>query len=194
LKLARRLNVVETTEKFKGLAEILGKDNVITEPRATAEYAVDMVAPGAVVFPKNTNQVAEVVKFSNRKNLAIVARGSGTKMAMGNPPQKLDLVVCTARMNHMLDVDTSNLTMTVEAGVKFRDIQARLKLSVRTDPTVDVLFPSIHRMPTMLPSAVLLQPIPPGPGDFSITFPEIQLSASVMLPLMGILWDRGARP
>ena len=118
--------MVETTEKFKGLTEILGKENVITEPEDTAEYAVDNVAPKAVVFPKNTDQVADVVKFSNRENLAIVARGSGTKMAMGNPPRKLDLVVCTARMNHMLDVDTSNLTMTVEAGVKFRDIQARL--------------------------------------------------------------------
>ena len=118
--------MVATTEKFKGLTEILGKENVITEPGATAEYAVDKVAPKAVVFPKNTDQVAAVVKFSNRENLTIVAQGSGTKMAMGNPPQKLDLVVCTARMNHMLDVDTSNLTMTVEAGVKFRDIQARL--------------------------------------------------------------------
>lgn len=118
--------MADDTEKFKGLTEILGKENVITEPEDTAEYAVDNVAPKAVVFPKNTDQVADVVKFSNRENLAIVARGSGTKMAMGNPPKKLDLVVCTARMNHMLDVDTSNLTMTVEAGVKFRDIQARL--------------------------------------------------------------------
>jgi glycolate oxidase FAD binding subunit len=47
-------------------------------------------------------------------------------MAMGNPPKRLDLVVCMARMNHMLDVDTANLTITVEAGVKFRDVQARL--------------------------------------------------------------------
>ena len=114
------------SDKFKSLAENLGEENVKTEKKVTAQYAVDDVAPKGVVFPKNTDQVAEVVKFANQENLAIVARGSGTKMAMGNPPQKLDLVVCTSRMNHMLDVDTSNLTMTVEAGVKFRDIQARL--------------------------------------------------------------------
>ena len=47
-------------------------------------------------------------------------------MAMGNPPKRLDLVLCTSRMNHIIDVDTANLTITVEAGVKFRDIQARL--------------------------------------------------------------------
>ncbi len=116
----------DDSDKFKSLAEILGEENVKTEKKVTAQYAVDDVAPKGVVFPKNTDQVAEVVKFANQENLAIVARGSGTKMAMGNPPQKLDLVVCTSRMDHMLDVDTSNLTMTVEAGVKFRDIQARL--------------------------------------------------------------------
>ena len=65
----------ETIEKLKGLTEILGKEHVITEPGITAEYAVDDAAPNAVVFPKNTDQVAEVVKFSHRENLAIVARG-----------------------------------------------------------------------------------------------------------------------
>jgi len=118
--------VVDYADKFKSLAETLGEKNVNTAPKITAQYAVDEVVPHAVVFPKNTDQVAEVVKFANQEGLAIVARGSGTKMAMGNPPQKLDMVVCTSRMNHMLDVDTSNLTMTVEAGVRFRDIQARL--------------------------------------------------------------------
>jgi glycolate oxidase FAD binding subunit len=118
--------VVDYAKKFKSLAEILGQENVKTEPEFTAQSAVDDAIPKGVVFPKNTDQVAEVVKFANREQLALVARGSGTKMTMGNPPQKLDLVVCTSRMNHMLDVDTSNLTITVEAGVKFRDIQARL--------------------------------------------------------------------
>jgi glycolate oxidase FAD binding subunit len=113
-------------EKLKSLTEILGEQNVKTKSDATAEFAVDNIVPKAVVFPKNTKQVSDVVKFANRENLAIVPCGSGTKMAMGNPPQRLDMVVCTSRMNHMLDVDTSNLTMTIEAGVKFRDIQARL--------------------------------------------------------------------
>jgi glycolate oxidase FAD binding subunit len=70
--------------------------------------------------------VAEIVKCACRGKLAIVPLGSGTKMGMGNPPKSVDLVVCTSRMNHLLDVDTANLTITAEAGVKFRDIQARL--------------------------------------------------------------------
>ena len=111
---------------LKGLSEILYQDFVKADPEVTARYSVDNVAPKAVIFPENAEQIAEVVKYANRENLAIVPWGSGTKMGMGNPPDRLDLVVCTKRLNHMKDVDSANLTITVEAGVKFRDIQARL--------------------------------------------------------------------
>jgi glycolate oxidase FAD binding subunit len=109
-----------------GLADIVERRFFETDPAVMAEYGIDNMIPKAVVFPKNTQQVAEIVKFAFHNNLAIIPRGSGSKMAMGNPPQRLDLIVSTARMNHMLDVDTANLTITIEAGVKFKDVQARL--------------------------------------------------------------------
>lgn len=108
------------------LADIAGRDHIKTDPENTARYAVDGVAPQAVVFPKDTKTVASVVQCTFRNNLTVAPWGSGTKMSMGLPPKRLDLVLCTARMNHMLDVDTANLTITIEAGVKFRDVQARL--------------------------------------------------------------------
>jgi len=118
--------VTEVTEIINELAGIVGQGHVKTQAEETAVYAVDHLIPGAVVFPKDTQQVSDVVQVANRENMTIVPCGSRTKIAMGNPPTRLDLVVCTSRMNHMIDVDTSNLTITVEAGVKFRDIQARL--------------------------------------------------------------------
>jgi glycolate oxidase FAD binding subunit len=118
--------MVVSKENIDGLADIVGLDFVKAEAEIVSEYAIDNVTPMAVVFPKNTQQISEVVKFANLRNLAIVPRGSGSKMSFGNTPKRLDLVLCTSRMNHMLDVDTANLTITVEAGVKFRDVQARL--------------------------------------------------------------------
>lgn len=118
--------MVELKKALEELIGIAGPDRLKTDPSVTAQYAVDGVIPKAVVFPKDTRMVAALVQCACRGNLAIVPWGSGTKMAMGNPPKRLDLVVCMARMNHMLDVDTANLTITVEAGVKFRDVQARL--------------------------------------------------------------------
>jgi len=113
-------------ELVEGLAEIVGEAFVKAGSAALSMYRIDEVSPKAVVFPKDTEQVSEVVQLANRENMAIIPCGSRTKMAMGNPPARLDVVVCTSRMNHMMDVDTSNLTIRVESGVKFRDIQARL--------------------------------------------------------------------
>ena len=113
-------------ELVERLAEIVGEAFVKTKPETLSMYMVDKVSPKAVIFPKDTEQVSEVVQLANRENIAIIPCGNRTKMAIGNPPARLDVVVCTSRMNHMIDVDTSNLTITVESGVKFRDIQARL--------------------------------------------------------------------
>jgi glycolate oxidase FAD binding subunit len=118
--------VAEFKKALEELTGIAGQDRLKSDPSVTALYAVDGVIPRAVVFPKDIKMVAAVVQCAYRNNLAIVPWGGGTKMAMGNPPKRLDLVLCMARMNHMLDVDTANLTITVEAGVKFRDVQARL--------------------------------------------------------------------
>jgi len=117
---------VQWENALKELRERLGPGRVQTESSITAHYAVDDVKPGGVVFPRKTEEVGEVVKLARSTNLAIVPWGSGSKMSMGNPPKRLDLVLCTSRMNRILDVDTANLTATVEAGVKFRDVQARL--------------------------------------------------------------------
>lgn len=118
--------MTQWTRILEELAGIAGPERFKADPSITAQYAVEGVVPKAVVFPKDTKMVAALMQCAFRENLAVAPWGSGTKMALGNPPTRLDLVVCMARMNHMLDVDTANLTITVEAGVKFRDVQARL--------------------------------------------------------------------
>jgi len=108
------------------LIEFMGRESVKIDPEHTARYAVDGIAPKAVVFPADIEQVAKAVKFANRERMAIIPWGSGTKVGIGNPPDHLDVVVSTARLNQMTDVDTANLTMTVQAGVRIKDIQTRL--------------------------------------------------------------------
>ena len=110
--------MAEFEKILEELASITGKGLIKTAPADIASYSPDGVLSKAVVFPVNTKMVADIVKCACRGKLAIVPWGSGTKMAMGNTPKSVDLVVSTSRMNHMLDVDTANLTVTVEAGVK----------------------------------------------------------------------------
>ena len=78
--------MAEVKQILEELAGIAGQDRLKTDPTVTAQYAVDGVIPKAVVFPKDTRMVAAVVQCACSGNLAIVPWGSGTKMAMGNPP------------------------------------------------------------------------------------------------------------
>ncbi len=108
------------------LKQILGPEYVKTDNEVLTAYAVDGVVPQAVVFPGDQVQVSEVVKQAAGQGLALVPWGSGSKIAMGNVPLRLDLVVCTGRLDRVVDMDIANLTVTVQAGVRFNDIQSKL--------------------------------------------------------------------
>jgi len=118
--------VTESMEKLARLAESIGPNRIDTRETVLAKHAVDNLRPWAVIFPRNAREASEVVRMARWEDLSLVPWGSGTKIGMGNVPSRLDLVISSGRMDHMLDVDTANLTITVEAGVRFRDIQARL--------------------------------------------------------------------
>jgi glycolate oxidase FAD binding subunit len=118
--------MADLNKMLNGLVQIVGRDYVKTDPKELGALMVDGVAPQAAVLPKDARQVSEIVKFANAEKLALLPRGSGTKIGAGNPPRRLDLLVATSRLNHIPDVDSDNLTITVESGVKLKEIQARL--------------------------------------------------------------------
>ena len=106
--------------------EIVGASFVKDDHESLTRYAVDGMAPGAVILPGTVDQVSDVVRLAAARGLTMVPRGSGSKMAEGNPPTRLDLVIGTERLNRIVDMDTANLTVTVEAGVRFMEVQAAL--------------------------------------------------------------------
>ena len=118
--------MADLNEIIQQLNSALGQQNVKSDADTLAKYAVDGIKPKVVVFPKDSQECSAVVKYANKAGLAIIPWGAGTMMASGNIPKKYDIAICMLRMNHMLEIDTSNLTVTVEAGVRLRDLQARL--------------------------------------------------------------------
>jgi len=112
---------------IEALKEIVGSDWVKSDPETLSRYAVDDVLPWVAIFPGSVEEVSEVVRLAAKENLALLPWGSGTKMAKGNPPSRLDMVVCTQRLNRVVDIDTANLTVTAQAGVPFKELQAALR-------------------------------------------------------------------
>jgi glycolate oxidase FAD binding subunit len=111
----------------RGLAEdlrrIVGQDNV---SEATEQDAVDGVEPDLVVEPGSVEEISSVMKLAAGQGLAVSPRGGGTKMDIGDPPRRLDLIVSTARMNGVLEHTPGDQIVRVEAGIKLEDLQAHV--------------------------------------------------------------------
>lgn len=103
------------------LRSLLGTENVLTENEDVIPYGFDGTAtlkqrPLAVVFPADTAQVAAIVGLARTRRVPIVTRGSGTGLSGGSVPVAGGIVLCTQRLNRILELDQQNLTMLVEAG------------------------------------------------------------------------------
>ncbi|MGJ7912573.1 glycolate oxidase subunit GlcD [Neobacillus sp. LXY-1] len=78
--------------------------------------------PDAIISPRNTREISEVVKVCNEHKIPIVPRGSGTNLCGGTCPVEGGIVLIFKHMNQILELDEENLTITVQPGVLTLDI------------------------------------------------------------------------
>ena len=88
--------------------------------------AVAGVQPKLIVAPANEMELAEVLRRSDEAGIAVIPRGSGTKLGWGNPPSKAELVLSTARLNEITEHAWADLTVSVDAGCTIQKLQETL--------------------------------------------------------------------
>ena len=115
-------------DAFKVIEELLAIVGVesVQAMSALDAYNVDGRAPWAVIIPGDINQLAAVLALAHREKLAVVPWGGGTTMAMGHPPERLDLVLSLARLDRVLEHEPADLTACVQAGITMAALQAQL--------------------------------------------------------------------
>jgi len=95
-------------------------------------YAYDTTAdfhyPDAVIFPKNSEEVAAVLKLANQFEFSVTPRGAGSGMTGGSLPVKGGVVMSMTRFNQILDIDSDNLIAVAEPGVVTGDFQKAVEL------------------------------------------------------------------
>lgn len=106
---------------------IVGEENVKNDNASLLAYSYDSTIqfqqlPEAVLLPRNTKEVAEIVKVCNKHKIPIIPRGSGTNLCAGTTPMEGSIVILFTHMNKILEIDEKNLTMTVQPGVFTKDI------------------------------------------------------------------------
>ncbi len=112
------------------LSAVLG-DNAVRsgadiEPRHLRDWAVPSgadEAPLAVAYPRDTAEVAAVLKLCNARRVPVVAQGGLTGLTGGATPVKGCIVLSLERMRHIEEVDGDAATMTVQSGVTLQAIQ-----------------------------------------------------------------------
>jgi glycolate dehydrogenase FAD-binding subunit len=99
------------------LADIVGAQNTIADPRELSAYAVDGVIPKAAARPGTAQEIAELVKFAAAENLAVIPTGARTKLGIGMPPARYDLALDVTRLDRVISYDPGDLTLSVEPGI-----------------------------------------------------------------------------
>src|SRR4028118_1282503 len=76
--------------------------------------------PSSIVSPSTVQELASLMICAHSQRWGILPCGSGSKLGWGGVGKVVDLVVSTQRLNRVIDHAVGDLTVTVEAGVKFR--------------------------------------------------------------------------
>ncbi len=106
---------------------LIGEEKVIIDKEKLIPYSHDAsdaspVMPMAVIYPENTEDVEKAVEILYRERIPITPRGMGTSLSGGAVPTPGGVVISFERMNRILELDTENLTITVEPGVITGDL------------------------------------------------------------------------
>jgi glycolate oxidase len=124
------------------LAEIVGAGHLLYRPEDTIVYESDGTAerglPTVVVLPGSADEVEAVVRIARRHGLPLIPRGSGTGLSGGAVPDAGGVMIGTARMRRLLELDVTSGFAVVEPGMVNAELSAlvaRHNLFYAPDPS-----------------------------------------------------------
>ena len=123
------------------LESVVGSADLLTGV-AVAEYAIDGIPPAMVVLPTDESQIAEVLRLASESRVTVFPRGGGSHTYIGQTPSRVDLVLSVQRLHRQLAYEPADLTTTVQAGMRFTELQRTLGASgqfLALDPPVTAM-------------------------------------------------------
>jgi len=87
---------------------------------AGAGDAVAGVTPRYAASPASVAEASAVMRAADERGLAVVARGSGSRLDWGTPPRRCELVIDTLLLDQVVEHAAGDLVARVQAGVGLR--------------------------------------------------------------------------
>ncbi|MFV2194675.1 FAD-binding oxidoreductase [Nocardiopsis sp. LOL_012] len=109
------------------LREACGDDAVLTGDGERRDFDHDGIThrrslPGVVVLPTTAEQVSAVLALCSEHGVPFVPRGAGTGLSGGALPHREGVLLSTARMRRVIEIDPDNECAVVEPGVPNLDV------------------------------------------------------------------------
>lgn len=108
---------------------IKDSDRILFGEYINEEYSHDELSdtvsfPDVVVKITSTEEASKLMKYANENNIPVTPRGSGTGLVGASVAMEHGIMIDTTLMNHVLELDEDNLTITVEPGVLLMELAA----------------------------------------------------------------------
>ncbi|MGB4437882.1 MAG: FAD-binding oxidoreductase [Sedimentibacter sp.] len=116
---------------IKKMQEIVGGDWVVVDLDKVSSYCEDETEKAMkpkvcrdciVVKPSSAEEISEIMKYANDHKIIVVARGGGTSLSGAAVTIMPSIIISMERMNKIIEVDETSLTVECEAGVTLLDI------------------------------------------------------------------------
>jgi glycolate oxidase FAD binding subunit len=124
---------------LEALREVLGSEGV-EEHEAGAPPGLPAAKVGVTLTPSDGAGLARVVGVLGRRGLAVVIRGGGSKLWLGNPPRRADAILSTAGLSGVDTLDGDEGVAHVRAGTAVSQLRS-LAERVGWEPALDPASP-----------------------------------------------------
>ena len=95
----------------------------INEEYSHDELASERSYPTLVARVTSTEEVSKLMAYANEHHIAVTPRGAGTGLVGASVAVEQGIMIDTTLMNHVLELDEENLTLTVEPGVLLMELR-----------------------------------------------------------------------
>ncbi|HTU02203.1 MAG TPA: FAD-binding oxidoreductase [Candidatus Sulfotelmatobacter sp.] len=105
--------------------EIVGAENAAADERLES-YRLGARRPRVAARPTDEGEVSALLGLAAAERWGVVPWGSGLHQCIGARPTRYDLALDLRRMDRILGYEPADLTVSVQAGIRLRDLDAAL--------------------------------------------------------------------
>ena len=112
------------------LLDVVGKDDLISGPdlreRATSYWDPSATTAKALLRPRSTQQVSEILRVCHEAQQTVVVQGGLTGTVEGAVSGPDDIIICFEKMAAIESVDASDAVAVIQAGAILQSVQEQL--------------------------------------------------------------------